>query len=567
MSFTSQKLMPALFIGLSLWVFDIQAATPTYTNARQTLQQTIEKLMKQNGIVGLSIALVDDQSVVWSEGFGYADKAKKHKATPETVYRVGSISKLFTATAAMQLVEQGKFDIDKSLQTYIPEFSIKTRFAEAGPITPRHLMTHHSGLPEDYRIGWRATRPVESFTQLVDKLPDEYTAYPPNLILAYSNLAVSLLGTAIENTCSAPFSTCLEQNLLQPLGMSNTEFASGASDSVMMSKEYGRTGLVPASFMRDVPAGGLNSNALDLSRFMSMVFANGAIDGKQLISANSLNEMLRAQNADFPLDLDNRVGLAWFLEQTASGETIAHHGGDIGHFHSFLVTIPSHKLGVVVLANTDSAGGVVMNIAKSALNLMLSEKSPVSGVAQASPAKIPLNPNSLPGHYASEYVGLIRISDNRGRMRIKVLGKSFPLLLQPDGSAKFTYANFGGEVTLRRDELSAHQVLILDSPVTGRLLLGEKLAQPNLSKLWRQRLGRYQITNKGDEVDMPPALHLQIKDGFLIVQGDRVLIPLNDQEAIIAGLGRGLGETVTFETHGKQQKIRYLGLLAQRRAR
>ena len=109
--------------------------------------------MKANRIIGLSIALVDDQSVVWEQGFGFADKEKKLPATPETIYRLGSISKLFTATAAMQLADQGKLDIDKPVEVYLPEFSIKSRFTDAHAITPRNIMTHHSGLPRDYLKG------------------------------------------------------------------------------------------------------------------------------------------------------------------------------------------------------------------------------------------------------------------------------------------------------------------------------------------------------------------------------------------------------------------------------
>ena len=110
--------------------------------------------MKKNSVTGLSIALVDDQRIVWAEGFGYADQEKKIPATADTLYRVGSISKLFTDTAAMQLVEQGKLDIDQPLKKYIPNFSIKSRYPDTAEITPRQLMTHHSGLPRDRLKGF-----------------------------------------------------------------------------------------------------------------------------------------------------------------------------------------------------------------------------------------------------------------------------------------------------------------------------------------------------------------------------------------------------------------------------
>jgi CubicO group peptidase (beta-lactamase class C family) len=576
MNFIQHKFMPALFTVLSIWAFDTPALaaasdTSAYTDTKQTLQQTIETLMAQNGIVGLSIALVDDQRVVWSEGFGYANKGRQVKATPETVYRTGSISKLFTATAAMQLAEQGKFDIDRPLQTYIPEFAIKTRFQEAQPVTPRQLMTHHSGLPSDYFKGFMVARSPESFSGVVDKLSDQYVAYPPNLILSYSNLAVSLLGIAIENSCLAPFSDCVERNVFQVLGMPDSEFASGSSASALMSKEYADGVPVPATFLRDVPAGGLNSNVMDLSRFMHMVFGEGKLDGKQVISSTTLNEMLRPQNADTALDLDHRVGLAWFLDQTASGETIAWHNGTIGHFHSHLATLPAHKLGVVVLANSDDSEEVVGEIANTALNLLLTEKIGDSGLVQTTihtPKKSQQNLD-FQGYYASELFGLLNIHSSRGALQIKANGQSYKLMPQTDGSVKFSFPLIGGEIRLSSENISEHRVLIADSGKTGRLLLGEKIARPDLSRIWRQRLGTYQVTNRGDDIFAPKSLRLNMKNGYLILNiagmPERVLTPVNATEAIIAGLGRNLGDTVSFETRGRTKLMRYSGYLAKRK--
>lgn len=167
-----------------------------YPHTRETLAAQIPLIMQQKNIVGLSIALIDDQTVVWSQGFGYVDKAKGVKADGDTIYRAGSITKLFTATAAMQLTEQGKLDIDALIQTYVPNFSMKSRFPEAEPITPRLLMTHHSGLPTDHFKGWFTDA---SFSEMVENLQDQYVSYPPMRLLNYSNIGVSLLGTEIEN--------------------------------------------------------------------------------------------------------------------------------------------------------------------------------------------------------------------------------------------------------------------------------------------------------------------------------------------------------------------------------
>lgn len=566
MNFTQHKSVLAVLIGLNFWTANVRAVseTPNYINTQQTLQQGIETIMKQYGIVGMSVALIDDQQVVWAEGFGYADKERHIKAAPETLYRTGSISKLFTATATMQLVEQGKFDIDKPLQTYIPEFAIKTRFPEAGAITPRQLMTHHSGLPSDYFKGF-FNIPAEPFKQLTVKLTEEYSAYPPNFIMTYSNLGVSLLGSALENACGEPYGACLEHNLLQPLGMDDSEFATGASASALMSKEYDQGRAVPVTSLRDVPAGGLNSNVLNLSRFVRMVFADGKLDGRQIISGATLGEMLRPQNADAPLDLGQQIGLAWILNTTTNGKTKAWHDGGLGHFHSYVAAIPEHKLGVVILANTGSAEIVVGELADTALQLMMAEKAVNTGSVSApldysQDAKNQVN--DFQGHYVSGDLGLVSITGKSSRMRIKFNGRSYSLTQQPDGSLKLD--QFG--LTLTRARLSGREVLIADGK--HKQLLGEKLAKSPLPMVWRKRVGQYRVMNQDGDPNAPQFIRLSVKNGFLMLNvvglPDRVLTPVNDTEVIIAGLGRSLGETISFESNRGTGTLRYSGYVAKR---
>lgn len=582
-------LAPVLFSILALNPQALNAATldqaatpltdaPVYAKTRESLRPIIKKAMKQNHIVGLSIALIDDQTVVWAEGFGYADKVNKVRATPETVYRTGSISKLFTATAAMQLAEQGKFDIDQPVQTYVPEFSIKSRFPDTGPITPRQLMTHHSGLPSDHFEGDASTAPTGSIAQLIGKLPGEYTAYPPNLMLAYSNLGVTVLGQAVENACGMAFNACLETRLLQPLGMADSEFSTGLSASPLMSKDYGPGPSMP--YARGVPEGGLLSSVVDLSKFVRMVLANGQADGRPIIAPATLAEMLRQQNAGVPLDLDEQIGLAWFLGRMPTGEALAGHSGSLGHFNSTLGLLPQRKLGVIVLSNSDGGLDTVDNLSMQALNLMLAEKSGHAAPAQAkstAPADAPpANLQDFPGYYASALEGLVEIAESNGRLRLVVNGQSFPIALHNDGGVGIPLPS-GTSVPLTRTVLSDREVLIMGSPAEGRTLLGEKLAQTALSDSWRKRAGTYRFTSVGGEADrkatgIPATIRLKIKNGFLMV--DRisrvfdkgaVLTPVTDSEAVIAGLGRHHGDTVTFETRSGVEFLRYSGFLARRR--
>jgi hypothetical protein len=233
---------------------------------------------------------------------------------------------------------------------------------------------------------------------------------------------------------------------------------------------------------------------------------------------------------------------------------------------SHLATLPTHKLGAVVLVNTGSTDDVVGELANSALVLMLAEKTGIVGHAQAAGVStqiMPANEQDFPGYYASGLVGLVSIDESRGHKRIKFNGQSYPLTPQVDGSMTFNLP--GG--TLTRANLSDRQVLIAD----GNFLLGEKIVQTPIPVIWRKRIGQYQVTNRDGDVNAPKSLRLSIKNGFLILQvagfSDRVLTPVSDSEVIIAGLGRSLGDTISFETIPNRDVIRYSGYLAERKKR
>jgi CubicO group peptidase (beta-lactamase class C family) len=268
---------------LLLWLLGCASVPPPrpdriepgdYAYVKEYTSWLIAQEMKKHDVVGLSIALVDDQRVVWAQGFGFADQGKGLAAGPETLYRVGSISKLFTATAAMQLAEQGRLDIDQPLVRYLPEFTVQYRQAPDRPVTPRLLMTHHSGLPGDILKGMFNPDP-QPFSRVVEELKTLYAPFPPNRVFSYSNLSLSLLGHAIQKVSGRPFAEYLETALLHPLGMKQSQFSYRPADSLLMSKGYRKGRETAEPGLRDLPAGGLNSSVLDMSRFLRMIFAGG----------------------------------------------------------------------------------------------------------------------------------------------------------------------------------------------------------------------------------------------------------------------------------------------------
>jgi CubicO group peptidase (beta-lactamase class C family) len=227
-----------------------------YDYAKEYLTWLIQREMEDKQVVGASIAIVDDQKVVWAQGFGYADLQNEMPATAETLYRIGSISKLFTDMAVMKLAEAGIVDIDRPLKDYLPQFSIRTRFPDSDPITPRNIMTHHSGLPSSLAKGmWTAEPPAT----LLDRLKDEYTAYPTNYVLAYSNIGLSLLGLMIEQVIHADFCDYVSQAILSPIGMRQSSFKRTALVEGLLSKGYRNEKEMDQVPLRDVSAGAMYS--------------------------------------------------------------------------------------------------------------------------------------------------------------------------------------------------------------------------------------------------------------------------------------------------------------------
>ena len=559
-----------------------QALVPgEYGYLKEHISWLIRKEMAKNDVQGLSIALVDDQQVVWSEGFGFADTAVQTPASGDTVYRVGSVSKLFTCLAAMQLMEQGRLKLDAPLATYVPDFSLRSRFSNAAPITLRSIMTHHSGIPSDYAKGmWtKQPQPISSLPALIR---DEYAAFPPNTVFSYSNLGMSLLGLAVQNASGQEFSHHLQQAVLAPLGMNHSAFSPAIGNVAPAAKAYRNGEEKQEPPLRDMPAGGLNASVNDMTRFIRMVLAEGDLDGQRIIKPETLREMLRPQNSDVALDQGFRVGLGWMLDglggiNIKNVGTVAHHNGATLYHRAQLVVLPQVKLGVVVLSNSGSAQQVVNTIATEALKLAVEIKT-----GQKQPEKKPIvtgefltadELKAYEGSYAT-MAGLGRLTAGSEYLKAELMDRSFRLVPRQDKELQIQYRLLGlfplnlgelGQYGVSRVNVNGHE-LLKASDGEQEVVVGEKVAPVPLSAAWQQRVGSYRIVNAGDDTLLVNDIVLRMDNGLLLVEYalpefgsgriSSVIRPISDDEAVFAGLWRGMGETLrVVHEHGVEQII------------
>jgi len=266
----------------------------------RVFESWVESQMAYSGQPGISAAVVHDQEVVWSRGFGYADVEKGISAAPDTIYRVASISKLFTSTAVMQLKERGKLNLHDHIRDYLPWFDIKD---EKGPISVVNLVTHTSGLPKEAAGPYWTTNQFPETDELINGLPGLVHTLPVWRKWKYSNLAVSLAGMIVEEISGVKYEDYVKENILDPLGMADSFMETVPRGHSKLAKGYGRRmpdGSREISDFTDckgiTPAANLSTTVMDLARFAMLQFREDQEGG--VLGGEILREMHRVHWLD-----------------------------------------------------------------------------------------------------------------------------------------------------------------------------------------------------------------------------------------------------------------------------
>lgn len=554
-------------------------ASGNYHGLQAYLDWYIPRQLQKHDVPGLSIALVDGSRLVLAKGYGYADAERAIPADAETVYQVGSVSKILTAVAALGLVERGRIDLDKPITQYLPEFAIKSRWPAAQPITPRTLLTHHAGLPTFYLKGFFSRQPLSG---MIQELRAEYLAYPPGTTFSYSNIGTDLTGLAIERVTGREFAAYMWEELFQPLAMTHSGFALDERLAAKLARGYINGRPVPPTPVRDVPAAGLYSNALDMSRFMRFVLT-GAGPQSPPLRPETLHAMYTPQYAENPLHFGQQIGLGWFLGGLPIGGAgkVAWHNGGTKAYQAQLVLLPENQMGVAVLANSDNAKALVYELTEEILRMALLARDGIVPAPPPAPrpavtvapevlrkyvgdyslmgtlARVSLDGERLKFHVLDHELDLVPLSKSEFRVEKSILGLvSFAIPFPP-----LEFASVGGR----------EFVLLRDRTVT----VAEKVPAHELPAAWRARVGDYRIIN-------PDAEYLvNLEHCRLLVEDDRLLLdleisgiddrrvkivvmPYSDDESYVFGYGRNVGDTAIAYREGGRQRIRYSGFIFER---
>ena len=364
----------------------------------------IREQMSYHGVPGLAVAVVRGGETIWAAGYGAADLATGAPVTPETRFRLGSVSKLFTATAVMILRDDGKLRLEDSVTKHLPWFDVKNPFPGHPVVTIEQLLTHTSGLPREAPFPYWTTHDFPTREAVRAALPQLSLVSYPGEAYRYSNLGVSLLGEVVASASGESWGSFVDRRILRPLGMSASQADPAAADFASFARAYlrkrpdGSRGESIHYETRAIsPAASVVSTAADLAKFAAFHLAASAKEEAPNAPLAPLSSATRRemQRARFVYgSWSGGRGLGFAVTRKDDRTAIA-HGGWIGGHRTDFVLDPARDLAVVAITNADDASPSLFS--RKVLDL-------VGGAITRASAKPP--ETKLPDPAWSRYLGL-----------------------------------------------------------------------------------------------------------------------------------------------------------------
>lgn len=340
------------------------AATPVSQDPKvaaklRIAERWLATQLAHEAVPGASAAIIHDQEVVWSKGFGFANAERKVPATPQTRYSICSISKLFTSMAAMRERDAGRLDLDKPIGGYLDWYTIRDVQKPDGPVTARGIMSHVAGLPREADTPYWSMTSFPDLSTVKERLSQQSNLYRAYQNLQYSNLGMTLLGEAVASTSGQNYHDYMRRHFIAPLGLTRTTSdlpRSHYGDQLAIGYTARKTGWkrkpIPFYTLNAIaPAAGFASTAEDLGKFASWQFRLLSQGGESVLKSSTLREMHRVHwmTPDRP---DQTWGLG-FISWQHGGKTMVGHDGYCPGYRTALMMRPQDKIAVIVMTNVN----------------------------------------------------------------------------------------------------------------------------------------------------------------------------------------------------------------------
>jgi CubicO group peptidase (beta-lactamase class C family) len=550
-----------------------------YSYTIEHTNRLVRRTMRKLDIPGLAVALIDDQEVVWDQAYGVADLESSTPVSLDTVFKAGSIAKVFTGLEVMRMYEEGLIDLDAPIATYLPEFTIQTRWPEADPITIRDILAHRSGIPRNDSLPlWHWDSRPEIFTAITATASELHQAYPAGHRYKYSNFAYNVLGRLIEvvrdidppaTSATGGFPYYMEQEIFAPLGMMNSGFGStpllyGVTDQSDMAVGYyaqnGKNQPYNQFDIIDIASGNLHTTMYDLEKFMHFLLAGGVspandetgssptetgIIGSGIIESETLESMYEVQYAT-PDDPQTN-GITWFTDSLQLSELMVFHTGTNLGAISYFAFLPDRKIGLAFLTNADLFETVQNQLAVEILSLMLETKFGIRPSDRIKPDIVDVDTETLKQHEGRYIADGEKIDVTLYSNGLRARYRGMNLVLNPVGSSSFRVATIIPGIdevamSFAYDEIMNSRYMILTVGGSYHIVCPEYPVYDESDELpqqWTDIAGTYTVSYRHPSVysDTNPdtVMTISIDDNLLSMSDGKVLLPLNETRMQIVG--------------------------------
>jgi CubicO group peptidase (beta-lactamase class C family) len=496
-----------------------------------TFAQYIEDAISNNNIPGLSIAIVNRESILWAHAFGLASKKDGTRLSPETVFSLQSVSKAITATAVLFAVQEGLVSLDTPITSYLPDFKVNSRFEKEPQrkMTLRHLLSHRAGFTHEAPIGNNYQTDFESFEQHIKSISNTWLRAPVGEAYFYSNLGIDLAGYILQERAGMPFAEYVKTRLFTPLEMQQSSFDwqvinNQKNRAIGHSKDFQD---IPLEYAM-IPSGACYTNVLDMANFLRFHLNRGRYKDQLLLEEEYLQEMYRIPA------LNQTIGYALGIEIIELDEQrwFRHGGGGFG-FLTGIQWQPDLDIGLVILTNSSDHKNIHWKIAEYIMHTLISQGVPATQKKNVEPkspqrALISLTEKQM-AMFSGTYISpddnqIFQVSANGGLFGARLGNAFMPFqFISPDGG--FFVQGFGpeydGEYKIFMDPQNKEPLYILNK--AGRVVLffnGHNEPAPGTPKPeWAGYVGTYARKMYGQEI----ATHeIVIKNGSLYLDTMRL---------------------------------------------
>lgn len=362
-----------LIVNAGDWLADKLVLRTDDSFLENSLSILINRELDDKQVPGLAISVIDDQNVLFEDGFGYADPANNAEATEYSVFQAGAVAQLLTTIAILQRVEHGKLDLDAPISDYLPEFKPSNPYGL--DLTLRQILSHQSGLVTEPPVGHYYDNSAPALADIVASLNQTTIVFPPETFTKYSNAGFAVAGHVLESSLEKPFEQHMRA-VLDRMHLMRTSFAPRLDLRTKLATGHtmtldNRVVPQPAFEIPNGPANNLYTTVNDLGAFLSVLFADGLSPNGSILDAEAFEQMWTIQLSTARKDIPFGLGFAVSIFNNERRATITSnaHG-----FSARVDLLPDRDLGVAVIANLEHTDAVLEKIASYALSIALAQK-------------------------------------------------------------------------------------------------------------------------------------------------------------------------------------------------